>query len=112
MSPYVVHRDPRWYPEPDRFDPDRWLPESVATRAEIFLFPVRRRRQSLHRRAIRLDGRRPVVGNASSKMALASFVGSPGRNPSFNHAASEIRHADGNRGEVAIIESRTFSGSS
>ncbi len=23
-SPWVVHRDARWWPEPDRFDPERW----------------------------------------------------------------------------------------
>lgn len=27
VSPMVTHYDPRWYPEPQRFDPDRWLPE-------------------------------------------------------------------------------------
>lgn len=24
LSPWVVHRDPRWYAQPDRFDPGRW----------------------------------------------------------------------------------------
>jgi cytochrome P450 len=24
MIPWVVHHDPRWYPDPWRFDPDRW----------------------------------------------------------------------------------------
>lgn len=30
MSQWVVHRDPRFWPEPDRFDPQRWLSESKA----------------------------------------------------------------------------------
>jgi unspecific monooxygenase len=25
FSPYLSHRDPRWWPEPDRFRPERWL---------------------------------------------------------------------------------------
>jgi len=25
MSPWVVHRDPRWWPEPERFAPQRWV---------------------------------------------------------------------------------------
>ncbi|WP_301127784.1 cytochrome P450 [Streptomyces cacaoi] len=30
ISPYVLHRNPRLFPEPRRFDPDRWAPERAA----------------------------------------------------------------------------------
>ncbi|GCE02613.1 cytochrome P450 [Embleya hyalina] len=30
-SPHQIHHDARWYPDPERFDPDRWLPEHAAT---------------------------------------------------------------------------------
>jgi cytochrome P450 len=30
LSPYSLHFDPRFHAEPDRFDPDRWLPDRAA----------------------------------------------------------------------------------
>ena len=32
VSPYVMQHDARWFPDPERFDPDRWLPEVAAGR--------------------------------------------------------------------------------
>ncbi|MBZ5677451.1 MAG: cytochrome P450 [Acidobacteriia bacterium] len=38
MSPYVVHRDPRWFPDPTSFRPERWL-EEHPTRPKFAYFP-------------------------------------------------------------------------
>ena len=39
MSPYVMHRDGRFFPDPDRFDPDRWTPEARAALPKFAYFP-------------------------------------------------------------------------
>jgi len=39
MSTWVMHRDPRYFPEPDRFDPDRWLPETAQKLPKFAYFP-------------------------------------------------------------------------
>ncbi len=39
MAPYVTHRDARWYPDPERFDPERWIPDEKAKRPKFSYFP-------------------------------------------------------------------------
>jgi cytochrome P450 len=39
MSQYVMHRNPRYYPDPERFDPERWTPEAQQTRPKFAYFP-------------------------------------------------------------------------
>jgi cytochrome P450 len=39
LSQYVMHRDPRFYPDPHVFDPHRWAPEARAGRPRYCYFP-------------------------------------------------------------------------
>jgi cytochrome P450 len=39
MSQYLVHRDPRWWTDPERFDPGRWTAEPQAERPKFSYFP-------------------------------------------------------------------------
>jgi cytochrome P450 len=39
LIPFVVHRRPRLWPHPDRFDPDRFTPEQESARPRFAYFP-------------------------------------------------------------------------
>jgi len=39
MSQYVMQRDPRYFPDPLRFDPERWEPAAKAARPKFSYFP-------------------------------------------------------------------------
>jgi cytochrome P450 len=39
LSSFVTHRDPRWFPDPLRFDPERWQPAAKEKRPRFSFFP-------------------------------------------------------------------------
>ncbi|MBL0211310.1 MAG: cytochrome P450 [Holophagaceae bacterium] len=39
LSEWVMHRDPRWWPDPEHFDPLRFTPEQKAARNKFTYFP-------------------------------------------------------------------------
>ncbi len=50
LSPYATHRLPEFWPDPERFEPDRFTPEQVAARPRYAYFPF-------------LGGPRQCIGN-------------------------------------------------
>jgi cytochrome P450 len=39
MSQYLMQRDARFFPDPERFDPERWTPDAMAQRPKYTYFP-------------------------------------------------------------------------
>jgi cytochrome P450 len=39
ISQYLMQRDPRFFSDPERFDPDRWTPQAAAGRPKYSYFP-------------------------------------------------------------------------
>ncbi|HEX5708983.1 MAG TPA: cytochrome P450 [Pyrinomonadaceae bacterium] len=39
LSQYAMHRDARYFPDPERFDPERWTPEAKQARPQFSYFP-------------------------------------------------------------------------
>jgi cytochrome P450 len=39
LSPYLVQRDARWFPDPAKFNPERWTPEAREARPKFAYFP-------------------------------------------------------------------------
>jgi len=55
LSPYATHRLPEFWPDPERFEPDRFTPEQVAARPRYAYFPF-------------LGGPRQCIGNTFALM--------------------------------------------
>jgi cytochrome P450 len=65
IAPWTLHRHPRFWDEPARFDPDRWLPERAAARPRYAYLPFG-------------DGPRVCIGKSfaltESKLMLAMMA--------------------------------------
>ena len=39
MSPWIMHRDPRFFEQPEKFNPDRWTPDATQRLPRFAYFP-------------------------------------------------------------------------
>ena len=65
VAPWVLHRHPRFWPDAERFDPDRFLPEAVNARPKLAFLPF-------------LAGNRKCIGDqfalSEARIALATWL--------------------------------------
>jgi cytochrome P450 len=64
VSPYLTQRDPEYFPNPDRFDPDRWTPAFKAALPPFAYFPFG-------------GGTRRCIGEGFAWMELVVVPGHP-----------------------------------
>ena len=53
---YAMHHNEDYFPNPEKFSPDRFLPEKQASDPSVHLYAVRKRSAKLHWNEIRIDG--------------------------------------------------------
>ena len=93
MSQFVMHRDPRFFPDPLRFDPERFSPEAKTRLTKFTYFPIWSGSSPVHRRVFRLDGRRALARHHRPKVEVKVGARAPCGNGAFDHAPAEIRDA-------------------
>ena len=81
VSPFTIHRNPRYWPDPDRFDPDRFLPERTAEHLKGQYIPFGM-------------GKRACVGKQMAMLEMKTIVATLVRSLRFDlPAGHEVRIA-------------------
>ncbi|CAL9280552.1 Pentalenene oxygenase [Streptomyces sp. SudanB25_2051] len=94
FSLYAMHRDPALYPDPDRFDPDRWLPERRASIDRQSYIPFG-------------AGNRKCIGDAfvwtEATIALATILAQWSLRPVPGHTPREVPSAVAHPDRVPMV---------
>ena len=72
MPQWVIHRDVRWFDDPEAFRPERWEGGLMQRIASLRLLPVWRRAQDLHRQQFRPDGSGAGPGDGGPEVSAAA----------------------------------------
>jgi cytochrome P450 len=77
LSPWSLHRDPRWFPNPDRFDPDRFSEDATPRRPPFCYIPFGGgARRCLGESFAELEGLL-IMATVASRVGLRAVDGQP-----------------------------------
>ncbi len=92
LSPYATQRDPHWFPEPERFQPDRWEEGQTAARPKHSYFPFGGGPRSCAGEAFAWLEGTILLAEIARRWRLAPAPGSP---PPVPLASITLRPRDG-----------------
>ena len=95
MSQWVMHRDPRYYDQPERFNPDRWLDGRAKRAPKFAYFPFWWRTAHLYRRVLCSDGSCFSAGSDRTEVSSPDCTRFPGRAITHDYTPTQAWHQGG-----------------
>ena len=94
VIPYVLHRLPAYWKDPEAFEPERFSPERSADRPKFVYLPFGAGPRQCIGNQFALIEAQSERGDAGAALSPAARAGTPRRAVAAHHAAAAIRDAD------------------
>jgi hypothetical protein len=95
MSQWIMHRDPRFFSDPEKFDPDRWSTENSRKLPKFAYFPFGGGPRQCIGASFAMMEVVLLLATIAGKVSIARSRAASGGTGAELHAATEGRHSCG-----------------